>query len=498
MKELDDRHIVAIDLGSSAIRLCVAHVLQDELQVEYYREADSEGIRSSIIYNPQLVAGTVGAMVREAEEAFMGKITQVVVGMPRKDVVELTASMSVTRSAPDDYITREEIRNLKELALDSYPLPSPEKHEIYGAVAQAYEIDGGLILTERNVVGTISPTLEGRFRVFVGRRQATVALDKVFNSLGVVVARRFFTPETTASAVLTDVEKSGGVALVDIGGGVTSVSIFQGGILRHYASIPFGGKSVTGDIQTECSLSEDLAESIKRKFGGCLPDKLGPLSEKVLDIRVADPPMELPVRYLSEIVGSRYREIVDAVLYLIQESGLMDSLRCGIVLTGGGSEQAHLLTMFKERSGYRVRMGKPRNLFTSAVGKDVFSTMSANILGMVLAACDIPNLDCLATSEAPAAATPETSPAVDGETALAPEPEPEGDGLLFKPEEFGEPVTPPGGKKGGNKGRSKEKGKGPQKPSGFLSSLWTTIEDKAIRWYDRFNEDETKPDLSPF
>ena len=492
MKELDDRHIVAIDLGSSAIRLCVAHVLQDELQVEYYRETASEGIRSSIIYNPQLVAGTVGAMVREAEKAFMGKVTQVVVGMPRKDVVELTASMSVTRTTPDDYITREEIQTLKELALDSYPLPSPEKHEIYGAVAQAYEIDGGLTLTERNVVGTISPTLEGRFRVFVGRRQATVALDKVFNSLGIVVARRFFTPEAAASAVLTDVEKSGGVALVDIGGGVTSVSVYQGGILRHYASIPFGGKSVTGDIQTECSLPEDLAESIKRKFGGCLPDKLGSLSEKVLDIRAADPPMELPVRYLSEIVGSRYREIVDAVLYLIQESGLMDSLRCGIVLTGGGSEQAHLVTMFKERSGYRVRAGKPRNLFSSAIGKDVFSSMSANVLGMLLAARDIPNLDCLVTSGAPAAVTPETTPTVDGEPA--PEPPTDGDGLLFKPDEFGEPVAPPDEEKGGNKGKGKGKGKGPKKQSGFLSSLWTTIEDKALEWYDRFNEDGTEPE----
>ena len=237
-------------------------------------------------------------------------------------------------------------------------------------------------------------------------------------------------------------------------------------------------------------MPEDLAESIKKKFGGCLPDKLGPLSEKVLDIRVADPPMELPVRYLSEIVGSRYREIVDAVLYLIQESGLEDSLRCGIVLTGGGSEQAHLVTMFKERSGYRVRAGKPRNLFTSAIGKDVFSTMSANVLGMVLAARDIPNLECLVTSEAPV--TPETPPAVDGNPA--PEPPTEGNGLLFKPDEFGEPVAPSGGEKSGTKRKDKGRDKGPQKQSGILSSLWTTIEDKALEWYDRFNEDGTNPE----
>ena len=478
MKELDDRHIAAIDLGSSAIRLCIAHIVQDDLQIDYYRERKSEGIRSSFIYNPQVTAEIVGELIREAEEALMSKITQVVVGMPRKDVVELTASMSVIRTAPNDFITCEEIRNLKDLALDTYPIPSPEKHEIYGAVAQTYEIEGGLSLTEKSVVGTISPTLEGRFKVFVGRRQATVALDKVFNSLNIVVARRFFIPESAAAAVLTDVEKSGGVALVDIGGGVTSVSIYQGGILRHYASIPFGGKSVTGDIQTECSLPEDLAENVKIRFGSCMPDKLGALSEKVLDIRVTDPSMELPVRYLSEIVGSRYLEIVDAVLYLIQESGFMDSLRSGIVLMGGGSEQTHLATLFKERSGYRVRIGRPRNCFSSAIGKEAFSVETANVLGIVLSARVIPNLDCLAYEEE---ITP-SSEMTDQTTS------PNGDGLLISPHEFG-PQVEPGKKKGGNRGGGKGKEKDPENKSGFLSTLWTTMGDTAIRIYDFLNEE---------
>ena len=58
-----------------------------------------------------------------------------------------------------------------------------------------------------------------------------------------------------------------GVALLDFGGGATSVTIYKGKILRYYACIPFGGKSITCDIRNECTISEELAENITMAFG---------------------------------------------------------------------------------------------------------------------------------------------------------------------------------------------------------------------------------------
>ena len=51
-----------------------------------------------------------------------------------------------------------------------------------------------------------------------------------------------------SKVVLFGEEMDNGVALVDLGGGVTSVSVYKNGILRHYAAIPFGGNSITDDI----------------------------------------------------------------------------------------------------------------------------------------------------------------------------------------------------------------------------------------------------------
>ena len=228
--------------------------------------------------------------IREAEQELMIQILQVVVGMPRNEIAQVTASARIDRSNPDDYISAEEVATLKSIALETYPLDNPDKQIIYGAVAQSFSIDDEIQLVEDEVVGTLSSVLEGNFKVFVGNRTATTALDKIFNQLGISIAKKYFLPEVVARTVLTDEERSSGVALVDVGAGVTSLAIYHGGIMRYYASIPFGGKVITGDVRTECSISEDLAEKIKKRFGACQPGKLANLSEKVLQIPCGMPP----------------------------------------------------------------------------------------------------------------------------------------------------------------------------------------------------------------
>ena len=282
------------------------------------------------------------------------------------------------------------------MALETYPLPNPEKQIMLGAVAQSFSIDDEIQLVESEVVGTLSSSLEGNFKVFIGSRGATAALDKIFNGMNIAIAKKYFLPDVVARTVLTDDEMTSGVALVDVErAGVTSVSIYYGGIMRYYASIPFGGKSVTGDIRTECSISDDLAEKIKKRFGACLPGKLASLSEKVLQIRLTEPFKEVPVRYISEIIDCRAREIVEAVLFYIQESGLQNSIRSGIVLTGGGAELANFVPLVKEMSGYEVRKGYPRFMFSASVGSGVYSTSATSAIGMILAAKEDNLPDCV-------------------------------------------------------------------------------------------------------
>ena len=509
---MEERYIASIDLGTSKLGLCVARVKGDDVQVVYYKETPSAGIRGSVVANPMKASLPLKKAIQEAEDELMIKILQVVVGMPRSDVRQETATGGIVRSNPDDYITEEEVENLKAMALESYPLDDETSQIMYGAVAQSFSIDDQIQLVESDVVGTLSKELEGNFKVFIGSRRATTAVDKIFNSMGIAIAKKYFLPDVVAKTVLTEEDRQSGVALVDIGAGVTSVAIYQGGIMRSYVAIPFGGKTITGDIRTECSISEDLAEKIKLKFGACMPGKLASLSEKVLQIRLTEPYKEVTVKYISEVIDARSREIINAVLYYIQESGLENNLRGGIVLTGGGASLVNFANLFKELSGYEVRIGFPRHLFSASVGAGVYNPSAAAAIGMVLAAKEDRMPDCVTRPEPVWADAPEAEETADEEmeaAALTGEggfyvPDPtfqEGEpGTLIPEEEYGtaeareteqEQAEKPQKPKKEKKEKKARKPADPNRPTmRWLKDIGSKFKTGVLQFYDEMTREE--------
>ena len=386
---MEQRYIAAIDLGTSKIALAIARLSGENVEVIYYSETPSDGIYYSVVRNPKKASFKVRDAILKAEDELKIKIRQVVLGLPRYSVAQEVAEGTLGRTDPNEYINFEEVEMLKEIALQSYPLEDEKSQIIYGAVAQSFSTDDEFQLSESDVVGTLSSKVVGNFKIFIGNRSSVVSIDKMFNDLGIAIAKKYFLPDVTAKAVLSAEEKENGVALVDFGHGVTSVTIYSNGIMRHYYAIPFGGSNVTRDIRIECAISPDLAESIKLAYGACQPTKLVTLSEKTLQIRYEDGPFkEIPVKFISSIIDAREREIIDAILYSIQESNLKDELRSGIVITGGGANMANLSNLIKEMSGYNVRIGYPKHRFSSEGVTGAYETGAASVIGMILAARD--------------------------------------------------------------------------------------------------------------
>ena len=361
-----DKHIVAIDLGTSKIALTVAKVEGNDVQIIYYRETESAGIRYSSIFNVKNVSETLSAAISQAEEELNIKITQAVVGMPKYPIRKVNANAELDGRGETTDITEEDINALKSFAQDSYPLEDSEKEAIFGAVAQSFSDGENFQIIEEDIVGMTSDVLEGNFKIFIGKKSDLSKVDQVMNRCNITALQKFFTADTTAKAVLNSSEMESGVALVDFGAGCTSVSIYHGSIMRHYASIPFGGKNITDDIKSEAQISARLAENIKLAFGACMPDKLQSLSEKVIQIRSnsSEGDKSLSVKYLSEIITARVEEIMMAILYEIESSGFADMLRSGIVITGGVAQCANICNFINDISGYKVRTGYPKHLFS--------------------------------------------------------------------------------------------------------------------------------------
>ena len=412
---MEERYIASVDLGTSKLAVCVARIQDQNVEVISYKESPSLGIRYSYVLIPGKVKEEVRKAISEAQQALRIKIQQVIVGLPRCYVRQETASASMTRPEPDDLIQESEIKALKSMALESYPLEDSTKEVIYGAVAQSFSTEDSINEPENDIVGMAAETLEGNFKVFIGNRRYSSNIDSVFNDLGIAIAKKYFTPGITAKAVLKSEQMENGVALIDIGAGVSSVTIFKDKIMRFYAAIPFGGNSVTNDIKSECNFSFELAENIKKAYGACMPNKLSSLGEKSIQIVDEDgnTTAQVSVKYISEIITARMKEIIEALLFRIQESGFAseEDLRAGVVVTGGGAELVNCANYIKELSGYTVKVGRPRKLFSCEGCPEASETSAATSMGMILSARNDRFLNCVNEAMARNMTVPQTGSA---------------------------------------------------------------------------------------
>jgi cell division protein FtsA len=127
-----------------------------------------------------------------------------------------------------------------------------------------------------------------------------------------------------------------------------------------------------------------------------MTDKVQNMSDKVIHIKSnsAEPDKQVSVKYLSEIITARVEEIIMAILYEIHKSGFADMLRSGLVITGGGAQIANLGNFIYDLSGYRVRTGYPKALFSCQGCDDINETTACTSLGLILAAKDDVTLNC--------------------------------------------------------------------------------------------------------
>ncbi|NJK85795.1 MAG: cell division protein FtsA [Bacteroidales bacterium] len=285
----------------------------------------------------------------------------------------------INRDSYDDEITKQDI---DALVTDMYKIPIDVGEEIIHVLPQNFIVDNETGV--KNPIGMSGKRLEANFHIVIGQISSAKNIEKCVNRCGLKVNQLILEPIASADAVLTEDEKEAGVVLVDIGGGTTDIAVYYDDIIRHTAVIPFGGNVVTSDIKEGCSILVRQAEALKVQFGSALGD-LAP-EDKVVTIPGISgrDPKEISFKSLAYIIQSRMEEIIDAVLFEIENSDCMDKLSAGIVITGGGSLLKHLPQLVKFRSGMDVRIGYPTEKLVPGSNNEINQPMYSTSIGLLL------------------------------------------------------------------------------------------------------------------
>lgn len=382
-----EKHIIALDLGTSKIAVAVAKIEGRDTQIVYYRETPSEGIGRSYIQNERNASKKVAEAIAEANDSLGLKIQSVIVSLPKYYIRQENVNVSIL-TENDGEVDDRILDTLMDMASKS--AHTEEDEDVVLTSPQSYSDGDDFQIPEEDIIGRCCDKLEGHYKILIGKKQSVNRLKGTMQKANLQVTAGKFQALAAAKAVLTETDIDNGVALVDLGAGATTVSIFKHGVLRHYGAIPFGGKTITGDIRQECGISEALAENIKKGYGVCCPEKLHNLSDTILQIRSEGgyDDKQVEVKTLSAIITARMAEIINAVLYEIQVSGLANGLRNGIVLTGGGANLTNCCQLFEDMSGISVRRGYPEKARRYCATSEARGTSAATCLGMILDSMD--------------------------------------------------------------------------------------------------------------
>src|SRR5262247_3413893 len=166
-------------------------------------------------------------------------------------------------------------------------------------------------------------------------------------------------PIGSAEAVLSEDEKEIGVAVIDIGGGTTDLLLYVEGGIAHTSVIPVGGNNITGDISAGLRTPVGEAERIKRNFGCALGRMVGDEEEIEVPGVGGHPPRKAARRVLSDIIEPRVEEIFAVLRKRIEDTGLLEQLSAGVILTGGAVLLEGIPEFAEEILGMPVRIGFP-------------------------------------------------------------------------------------------------------------------------------------------
>ena len=372
--------IVGLDIGTTKIAAIVGRKNEHgKIEILGYGKTESIGVKRGVVSNIENTVQSIRTAVEMAEQRSGVDIKFVNVGIAGQHIKSLQHRGSLIRKETEVEISQEDIDALHQSMFNLNMNPG---EEIIDVIPQEYIIDGEPGV--KHPIGMLGNNLEANFHIIIGQTTAAKNIYKCVRKANLEVVDLILEPVASAEAVLSEEEKEAGVVLVDIGGGTTDLAIFQDGIIRHTAVIPFGGEVVTEDVKEGCSIIKKHAEELKVKFGSSLASENRDDEVVAIPGLRGRPPKEITLKNLASIIQARMEEIIEHVYYEIRNSGYEKKLIAGIVLTGGGAMLKHVGQLTEFMTAMDTRIGYPNEHLAPDTPDEMASPMYATGIGLVI------------------------------------------------------------------------------------------------------------------
>ncbi len=325
-------------------------------------------MKYGVIYNIDEAAGKVKKLINLLENKVGKKIGKTYVSISGRSLraIDHMETKVLDEETPVTFAMLDE---MEQRAKQS----KPEFMTNYGVIAPEYFLDGQ---PQDDPIDKPASSIEVRYRLITGRPNIKNNIVKVLTEkAGIPIAGFIVGPVSSAILVLDEADRQIGCALVEFGAGTTTLSIYKNGLLKFLTVIPFGGRTITKDIQA-LGFVQEAAESYKIRYG-----RLGKRKDKTTHGVVNS---DVDVKELNKVIQLRQDEIIFNVINQIKESGYADQLEAGIIMIGGASQLAGMSEYLAEKSELPVKRGTVKRVYINNAAELAQNPAYTQSLGILL------------------------------------------------------------------------------------------------------------------
>lgn len=374
------RIVVGIDVGTTKIATVIGYCDEDgKICVAGHGKCNSYGVEYGVIRNINKTVEGIDTSKQIAMQRANLPVTHAYSGIAGRHIKSREYRHTLyRRNGKDEIIQQEEIDRMHD---DVEHVSVDPGERIISVMPQRFVIDNERETAEP--VGELGETITGYFQIITGNETEIKRIVRCLNASDIEVDKIILEPIASGLSCLTEEDRNDGVALVDIGGGTTDVSIFKNGNPVFSQVIPIGGNLITKDIATICKIPEELAEKLKISYGTCIESYSNANNLITIPQFRGRDAIQIGENYLAKIIHSRATETLKTVQNEINLSGYADKLTGGIVLTGGGANLRHLKELCQYSMHMPARIGIPNIGFAHSMTAELKHPMFATALGLL-------------------------------------------------------------------------------------------------------------------
>jgi cell division protein FtsA len=350
--------IVGLEIGTSKICAVVGEVnAAGNLNLIGLGQSRSRGVRKGEIADAPLAEEDVRNAIVEAEQMADVEIRSVYLGVSGGHIRGFNNRgvhpvVSADREITEDDV-QDVIKNAKAINL-------PAQNHVLHAIRQHFHVDGqdGIV----NPVGMLGARVEVDVHVVHGNFNRLQNPIRVVKGLQLEVEAIVFNGLASSLALLTNEQKELGALVIDLGGGTTNFAVYADGIIKHTGVLAVAGDHVSNDLAYGLKVALGRAEQLKIEHGSALVEEGIKGQTVTITHENGLPDKTVNLEHLRRVMSLRLEEIFQLIEQDIARAGLLDYLRSGVFLCGGGARTPEILKLAEKVFQLPASLGKANSI----------------------------------------------------------------------------------------------------------------------------------------